>query len=111
MDRNTEYRISVRRVLQEIADMMPSEGSLQTELVCDESIGHYQLGEVGWEGERRIDNVYLHIDVIKDSVWVQHNGTEFRIGDLLMREGVPRESIVLAFHHPDLRVYTDFAAA
>ena len=111
MDRTDEFRLIARRVMQEVAAMMPSEGQTRTELVCDESMGHYQLGEVGWEGNRRIDNVYLHLDVMENKVWIQHDGTNLRLADLLMSEGVPRENIVLAFHHPDLRLYTDFAAA
>ena len=37
--------------------------------------------------------------------------TNLRLADMLMREGVPRENIVLAFHPANLRVYTDFAVA
>ena len=111
MDRTDEFRLITRRIMQEISAMTPSEGQKRTELICDENIGHYQLGEVGWEGQRRIDNIYLHLDVMENKVWIQHDGTNLRLADMLMREGVPRENIVLAFHHPDKRVYTDFAVA
>ena len=111
MDRTHEFRIIVRRVFEEVAEMMPSEADLRTELICDETTGHYQLGQVGWEGKRRIDDVYLHVDVLDDKVWIQHDGTNLRLADMLMREGVPKQNIVLAFHPADLRHYTDFAIA
>ena len=53
--------------------MMPSEGELKTELICDDVSGHYQLGQVGWEGRRRIDDIYLHVDVTNGKVWIQHD--------------------------------------
>ena len=111
MDRTDEFRVIVRRVFAEIAQMTPSEGDLRTELVCDDAAGHYQLGEVGWEGKRRIDNIYLHVDVFNNRVWIQHDGTNLRLADMLVREGVPKQNIVLAFHPADLRQFTDFAVA
>ena len=111
MDRTGEFRVIARRVFEEIEAMMPSEGDVHTELVCDDIHGHYQLGQVGWEGDRRVDDVYLHVDVYQGKVWVQHDGTSLRLAEMLVREGIPRDSIVLAFHRPDLRIYTDFAVA
>ena len=111
MDRTDEFRVIVRRVFAEVARMTPSEGELRTELVCDDAAGHYQLGEVGWEGKRRIDNIYLHVDVFSDRVWIQHDGTNLRLADMLMREGIPKQNIVLAFHPAELRRFTDFAVA
>ena len=111
MDRTDEFRSVVKSVFQEVAELMPSEGELKTELVCADVLGHYQLGQVGWEEQRRIDDIYLHVDVTDGKVWIQHDGTNLRLADMLMREGVPRENIVLAFHPANLRVYTDFAVA
>lgn len=111
MDRDNTYRAIVKRVLQEVADITPSEGDIRTELVCDEALGHYQLGQVGWEGKRRVDDVFLHIDVVDGKVWLQHDGTDLRIAEALVRAGIPKEHIVLAFHHLARRPDTDFAVA
>src|SRR5438309_230342 len=111
MDRTDEFRVIVKRILQEIESMMPSEGQVQTELICDDAKGHYQLGQVGWEGERRVDDIYLHVDVSGGKVWVQHDGTNLRLAEMLVREGIPHDSIVLAFHPPDMRRYTEYATA
>jgi hypothetical protein len=101
----------VKRVFTEIEGMTPTEGDIRTELISDDLHGHYQLGQVGWEGRRRVDDVYLHVDVYDGKVWIQHDGTNLRLAEWLMKEGVPRECIVLAFHPPELRKYTDFAVA
>ena len=111
MDRTDEYRGIVKRILQKVADMTPSDEHVRTELVCDDQLGHYQLGQVGWEGDRRIDDVYVHIDVLEGKVWLQHDGTNLVIADELLNAGIPKEHIILAFHPPKLRIYTDFAVA
>lgn len=111
MDRDNSYRAIVKRILKEVADMTPSEESIRTELVCDEALGHYHVAQVGWEGKRRVDEVFLHIDVIDGKVWLQHDGTDLRIAEDLLRAGIPKEHIVLAFHHPSRRPDTEFASA
>jgi XisI protein len=51
----------------------------------------------------------LHIDIKDGKVWVQHNGTERAIADDLMEQGVPAQDIVLGFHSPSKRKFTEFA--
>jgi len=43
--------------------------------------------------------------------WIEEDWTEDGIAADLVRAGVPKEDIVLAFHEPGRRQYTDFAAA
>lgn len=111
MDRNTRYRVLIRQLLQEMADNSAPPSSLQTELVFDEERGHYHYGEVGWEKDRRIDSVLVHIDLIGDTIWIQRNWTETRVAEELVRAGVPREHIVLGFQPPNVRPDTDYAVA
>jgi hypothetical protein len=111
MDRNDTYRTIVKRILQEVADITPSEETIRTEFVCDDTLGHYQVSQVGWEGKRRVDDVFLHIDVCDGKVWLQHDGTNLKIAEDLIRAGIPKEHIVLAFHHPSRRQDTEYAVA
>ena len=111
MDRTREYRTIVKQLFQEVDRMLPSEGGVTTELICDEENGHYQLGQVRWESDRRVDDVFLHVDIQAGKVWIQHDGTNLRIAEMLVDEGIPRNDIVLAFHPPELRRLTDYAAA
>jgi len=101
----------VKIVLQGVADITPSDGNIRTEFVCDEALGHYQVSQVGWEGKHRVGDVFLHIDVLDGKVWLQHDGTNLRIAEDLVRAGIPKEDIVLAFHHPRRRKDTEFAVA
>lgn len=111
MDRDDTYRSIVKRILREIAEMTPSDSTIRTEFVCDDTLGHYQVSQVGWDGKRRIDDVFVHVDVIDGKVWLQHDGTDLVIARDLLDAGIPKDHIVLAFHHPSRRPHTDFAPA
>jgi hypothetical protein len=111
MNRYAAYRAIVKRILEEVVAITPSDENIRTEFVCDEALGHYQVSQVGWEGKRRVDDVFLHIDVLDGKIWLQHDGTNLRIAEDLVRAGIPKEDIVLAFHHPSRRPDTEFAVA
>jgi hypothetical protein len=51
----------------------------------------------------------LHLDIKDGKIWIQHDGTEIGIANELVKLGVPKEDIVLAFHEPFVRPYTGFA--
>jgi len=53
----------------------------------------------------------LHIDVIDNLVWIQQDGTEDGIAYELEKAGIPKSSIVLGFHEPEVRQYTGYAVA
>lgn len=50
----------------------------------------------------------IHIDVVGDKVWVQHDGTSRAVAEELVARGVPRDHVVLGFQPADVRPYTDF---
>ena len=52
---------------------------------------------------------FFTLDIKNNKIWTQHDGTEVGIADELVKLGVPKEDIVLAFHEPLVREYTGFA--
>ena len=111
MDRRSEYRDIVKRVIRDVADYTPSEPGLRKEIVLDDTNGHYQLLEVGWKNRRRIHGTLVHIDIHDGKVWVEHDGTDLEVVQDLLDAGIPKEQIVLGFHPPAHRKFTEFAVA
>jgi hypothetical protein len=95
----------------EYATYKPSHGQIETEAIIDPDKGHYELLHVGWDGVRRVHGAVIHIDIIGDKIWIQHDGTSPGVAEELVEAGIPRENIVLAFHPAHLRQYTGFATA
>ncbi len=107
----TEYRNIIEKVLQDYANFLGGEPEVQIELVCDREGNRYLLVETGWQNDYRIYGNVLHLDIINGKVWIQHDGTEEGVANELIAAGIPKESIVLAFRHPQVREHTGFAVA
>ena len=52
-----------------------------------------------------------HLDIKGGKIWIQWNGTEDDIAAELVALGVPKHDIVLGFHTPLLRQYTEYAVS
>ena len=55
------------------------------------------LVEAGWQNGYRIYGTLLHIDLVDQKLWIQHDGTEDGVADELVAAGIPKSHIVLAF--------------
>jgi hypothetical protein len=109
MDRIEQYRLIVRRLIEEYASYKPSHGQIDTEAIIDPDRDHYEVMHVGWDKARRVHGSVVHIDIINGKVWVQYDGTTQPIAEELVAAGIPREDIVLGFHPARVRQYTGFA--
>jgi len=65
----------------------------------------------GWNRTYRIHGSVIHIDIRNGKIWIQYDGTEDGIAEELVKIGIPRDRIVLAFKPPEIRPHTDFAVA
>ncbi|GAB4037389.1 element excision factor XisI family protein [Spirosoma gilvum] len=111
MDRLIQHKTIVRRILEDIASMTPSDDHSETQVIIDEERGHYLLFSVGWGRNRREYAPFVHLDVRADAkVYIQHDGTDLKIAELLVEKGIEKSHIVLAFQSPNRRkLIPDFA--
>jgi hypothetical protein len=108
MDHLNRYREIVRRLVEEYAGYTPAYGQIRTEVVMDRERDHYEVLQVGWDGGRRVHGSIVHIDIRDGKVWIEHNGTDARLGEELVAAGIPRSDIVLGFQPAELRPMTSF---
>ena len=106
-----QLRSAIRELIQEYAQFKPARGEVQIETVFDEANDHYELMYAGWNGPYRIHGSVLHVDIRDGKIWIQHDGTHDGIAGELVKAGIPREQIVLAFKSPEIRKHMDFATA
>lgn len=105
------YSEIVKRIIHEYAAIKPACEDIVIETIFDDTQEHYEMVYTGWNGYRRIHGTVIHVDIRNGKVWIQHDGTEHGIANDLLEAGIPSEHIVLAFHHPNERKYTEFAIA
>lgn len=110
MDNLSLYRQYIQELLTERAKLRSPFDPVASETIFDTISDRYQLVNVGWkDASTRIYGCVLHVDIKDGKIWVQHDGTEEAIADQLVARGVPKQDIVLAYHAPHVRQYTDFA--
>ena len=108
MDQLDRYRAIVRRLIEEYAGYQPAYGDIRTEAVVDREHDHYEVMQVGWNEGRRVHGSIIHIDIRDGEVWIEHNGTDARLGEELVAAGVARDDIVLGFQPVELRPLTRY---
>jgi hypothetical protein len=113
MDRLNEYRNLIKRGLCRLRDYHNGPSRQEIEAVCvfDDEAGQYLLLWIGWQNKKRVEIIMLHIRLRDGKIWIETDGTEDGFATELLKAGVPNTDIVLAFHPPHLRQYTDFAVA
>lgn len=113
MDKLAHYRSIIKKVLTEYHQLFSQSSTPNIEMLLafDEERDQYLWLQVGWTPEERIKGNSVHIRIKNNKIYIEEDWTEEGIATELLREGVPKEDIVLAFHDPETRQYTDFAIA
>ena len=113
VNKQQQYRPMVEAVMDQLIEAFHAENyPVQTQVIRDHDAGHYLLFSNGWKGVRRVYGCFFHVDLAEDGkVWLQHDGTDLVVGQMLLDRGVPKTDLVLAFHHPSMRKDTGLAVA
>ncbi len=109
MDKLTLYRSYIQEILRDRAYLPLGDTEVEAQTIFDTRNDHYQLVHTGWQDDNRLYGCVVHVDIKNGRFWIQYDGTEVGIANDLVDKGVPKEDIVLAFHAPYKRPYTDFA--
>ncbi|BAB75344.1 XisI protein [Anabaena sp. FACHB-709] len=111
MDKLTDYPKLIQRILSEYIELSNrrSNPDIETFLIVDESKAQYIWMNLGWQNGERVTGMTVYVRIRDGKFWIEEDWTEDGIATDLVRLGVPKEDIVLAFHEPSIRKYTDFA--
>lgn len=97
MDTSATNREIVKEVIRCYAKLRPSHGEIHLDTVFDEERDRYALMQVGWDRGARVRGNLIYIALQGSEVVVEYDGIERGIVDDLVRQGIPRDQIVLAF--------------
>lgn len=115
MDKLVTYRQLIKTTLQEYEALFNAPSPLPKQVddhtLFDEVHDRYMLFRTGWWNQERINSVTLYLRLHNGKIYIEEDWTEEGIATDLLQAGVPREDIVLAFHPPEMRQYTEFAVA
>jgi XisI protein len=110
-----QYRQHIQSLLLERSQRRSANSvnaeEYEVQAIFDVERDHYQLLHLGWRGNKREFGCILHLDIKDGKIWIQQDGTEVGIANQLVEMGVPKRDIVLVFHEPSVRQYTEFGEA
>ena len=104
-------REAIEQALTCLAQSPIAVGDVELQTAFDRDRGHFLLTSVGWGKQKRIYGVIAHVDLIGDKAWIQHDGTQEGLAQLLLDAGVSADNIVLGFRIPEVRKHTGYAVA
>ena len=102
------YREVVQTILKSHAKNR-SNSQTEVQLIFDTERDRYQLLHIGWEDLSRVFGCIIYVEIKDGKIWIERDGTEIGVGNELVEVGVPKQDIVLAFHAPYKRKFTEFA--
>ena len=102
---------AVINVLEDYIDFLKNDPDSKPQLIIDEKNDRYLLIEMGWQEQRRIYGVLIHMDIVDGKIWIQQDGTEDGVASELVLLGIPKQQIVLGFKSENRRRITEFAVS
>jgi len=115
MDKIKQYDQILKKVLEAYSEDRDtkelSPNAVKTYLVVDDENHHYQVLRMGWHQGKQVFSVIFHFDIINGKIWAQRNMSDYDIIGDIEAQGVPKSEIVLAFHTPEMRKFTEYAEA
>ena len=111
MDNINKLKQAAIKVLQDYHAFLSEDPESELQLIIDEKNNHYLLLETGWHKNQRIYGSLIHIDIIKEKIWIKNDSTEEGVANELVQLGISPQKIILAFKTLERRKITDFAVA
>ena len=105
------YREIIKRLLMEWAAIPYAVEGLRQYPFFDEPNDRYAVITEGWLGSERVLSIILNLEIINGKVWLQADNTDAVFARKLEENGIPKAEIVLGFRSPEMRTYTEYAAA
>ncbi|MBE9032671.1 XisI protein [filamentous cyanobacterium LEGE 11480] len=111
MDKLGHYRQCLQAFLTQYAKYGAQTADMETQLIFDTANDHYLLIRTGWEKVHRVHACIFHFDIKGDKIWVQENNTDIEVDKELEALGISKHELVIGFHHPSMREYSEYAAS
>ncbi len=109
MDKLVHYRESIKTFLRKYAESMTGNSGIEVELIFDTENDHYLLLDIGWQKSHRVHDCIFHFDIKNDKIWLQENNTDLEVDEDFAEMGISSDEIVVGFHHPSMRKYSNYA--
>lgn len=109
MNKLEKYQKTIVKILSQYAKLPYAHGNLERRFIISQDQNNYLLLTLGWQSEQRVHFCLVHLEIFNDKIWIHQDGIEDGIANDLVAEGISKSDIVLGFHPPEIRQYTEYA--
>ncbi len=115
MDKLEYYRSTINKILTGCYEMTVKgsvaldDSEADERLAFDEERNQYLWFRFGWEDRQRIRHITMYIRIKDGKIWVEEDWTDLCVIEDLLAAGIPKSDIVLGFHAPYKRKFTEFS--
>jgi len=103
-----QYRQTLQNILQTYCNTLNKNRTTTTQLIINQNQTRYLIIDEGWHNIKRIHDLIFDAEIRNQQIWLHHDGLDHGITDELVAAGIPKTSIVLAFHPPHIRPHTGY---
>jgi hypothetical protein len=117
MDKLEHYRQIIENKLTDYYSLANSEtlasgsSEVSDRLALDRENDQYIWFRFGWSGAQKVQHIIMYLCIKNGKIWVEEDATNLCVVDDLLAENIPETDIVLGFHPPQKRAFTEFAIA
>ncbi len=113
MDKLSHYQTLIRDFFTAYEKFLtaPPKPELDVVVAIDDEHCQYILFKAGWKEDDYRRYFALHVTIRNGKIWIEEDMTEEGIATYFLEQGVPPDDIVLGFQPPQMRPYTECAAA
>ena len=112
MDKLNHYRICIKELLMNRANLMRSQPLAGEEVICllDDTTDNYMLLRLGWVNRKRLYSITFHARLVDHKIHIEQDWTDDLVEELTAL-GVSMEDILFACTTPESHAQADFVAA
>lgn len=117
MDKLKQYTKILKEIFENYKKNNPSISNpnlgqeVNSFFVIDEANGIFTWFHFGWTKQGRVDAINVFVHLRNGKIHIEEDWTEEGIGTILLSKGVSPKDIIVEFHPPEMRQYTEFAIA
>ncbi|NEO25674.1 MAG: XisI protein [Kamptonema sp. SIO4C4] len=110
MGKLMKYNYLIQKILthyEQLASQTPNPPGVDSILAFDEQRAQYFWLQTGWMNQKKMTAITVYVRIKNEKIYIEEDLTEEGIATELLRENVPKEDIVLAFHDPESRILSN----
>lgn len=110
MDKVKNYQEAIREELQYQLELEYSDMPNINYKLIEDGLQFIVLA-VGWHEKKYVHDLWFHLELIEDKIWIFENNTDYQLGKALVQKGIDKNDLVVAWLDRDENVEVKSLAA